>query len=1324
MQSTSDESVTKPLPATATSTTLVISRRDIQRMALRDLVALATECANTETELERRLQTALDQSQKELQTRSWDIDDRLRTLKEKIGVEYKQRLAESEAEDHSQIRQARAADDKLRAAAEFDLKNVQRDLQKSLDHARWLAESVFDAATIQLREEMKVANAALSTRTGQLDELQTRSVAAMALFGQVPAPEVPPPPEQPTPADPLAAYAGALQQAQTALAHLSDLPLPRLFIGGRPIVYTIFIVIAFAGLAQLLSGGVSQFRPWPVLITFGATLAACIVAGIILSFAGIKQVKEAWIPVCHLFEHARRFSAAEFQRIEELNKKKYNEAAEKRQSEEKTAADSHNPRLTAARQKRDAAVEALRDETDRRLEQLQTAHKQNRQNIEKWHQDSLADLQERYAHDLRAIRERFEKRQAEARQEYDNAFAALELRLAEGIQRIQAPIEEKSDQAVLPWNDPAWDHWTPPKTFASTITLGQLVVDLRKIADAIPRKSDLKLKLPDPFIVTASLGFPRQASLLVQTDRSGREEGLRIIQMVMARLLTTLPAGRARFTIIDPVGLGQNFAGFMHLADHDEALVGGRIWTETDQIQQRLADLTEHMETVIQKYLRNEYETIDEYNDQAGELAEPYRFLVIADFPTSCEVEACKRLSAIAASGARCGVYTLVLQDKRQSLPDEMRLEELESHSVVLACQDGKYAWKDEVFGQFPLTIDPPPSEEWLTRAMDIVGRHAKEAKRVEVNFDTIAPEPAEFWTQNCNSELAVPIGRMGATRLQHLKLGRGVAQHVLIAGKTGSGKSTLLHAIITNLAMWFRPDEVEFYLVDFKKGVEFKTYATHALPHARAIAVESDREFGLSVLHRLDAELTGRGNLFRNAQVQDITAYRAQTGQILPRILLIIDEYQEFFTEDDKLGQDASLLIDRLVRQGRAFGVHVILGSQTIGGSAGLSRATLGQMAIRIALQTSDADSQLILGDGNAAARLLTRPGEAIYNDAGGLVENNSPFQVAWLPDERKEVYLDAVSELTRTRGLQYDEPIVFEGNVPADIRKNKRLAEFINGPLSRYSGGGQGGGAPAAWIGDPVAIKDPSAVVFRRQSGVNALLIGQQDEQAVAIIITMILSLNSQHTPDSATIHILDGNPADSPLFGIIHRYASALPIPAHNVDYRGVDRLISDLAAELDRRRIDDSASLHSHPAIYVFIAGLQRYRMLRKGEEDFSFSASDEEKKPEPSKQFAELLRDGPALGIHFVVWVDTPASFERTMDRGALREFDNRILFQMSANDSSNLIDSPAANKLGFHRALSYSEEQGVLEKFRPYALPDEEWFRGVAEALRKRGRQG
>ena len=65
----------------------------------------------------------------------------------------------------------------------------------------------------------------------------------------------------------------------------------------------------------------------------------------------------------------------------------------------------------------------------------------------------------------------------------------------------------------------------------------------------------------------------------------------------------------------------------------------------------------------------------------------------------------------------------------------------------------------------------------------------------------------------------------------------------------------------------------------------------------------------------------------------------------------------------------------------------------------------------------------------------------------------------------------------------------------------------------------------------------------------------------------------------------------------------------------------------------------------------------------------------------------------------------------------MREFDNRILFQMSAADSSNLIDSPAANKLGTNRALVYSEEQGTMEKFRPYAVPDDAWLVHVRQKL-------
>ncbi|MEO6435903.1 MAG: FtsK/SpoIIIE domain-containing protein, partial [Tepidisphaeraceae bacterium] len=909
--------------------------------------------------------------------------------------------------------------------------------------------------------------------------------------------------------------------------------------------------------------------------------------------------------------------------------------------------------------------------------------------------------------------------------ELDNA--SLRKRWNDGLISIQAGLAQsnspsKSSAPRLDrWDDPAWQSWTPPKTFTSRIRFGELRVDLKRITKNYPKT----LQLPGTFAVGATLTLPQHASLMIHFDRTGRQQATATLQTVMVRLLTNLPAGRVRFTLIDPVGLGQNFAGFMHLADHDDALVGGRIWTEAEHIDQRLADLTEHMETVIQKYLRNEFQTIDDYNAQAGELAEPYRFLVVADLPTNFSSESIRRLASIASTGARCGVYTLITRDLRQTISDRAQIDEIESHSINLVQQgEGAFVWNDDVFKQFPLVLDAPPAEEFLTRIMALVGRGAKENKRVEVPFASIAPPPEKYWTGSTSSELTVPVGRAGATRLQSFKLGRGVAQHALIAGKTGSGKSTLLHALVTNTAMWYSPDEVEFYLVDFKKGVEFKTYATNALPHARAIAVESDREFGLSVLQRIDAELAHRGELFRKAGVQDLASFRQSSGEKMPRTLLIIDEFQEFFSEDDKLAQEAALLLDRLVRQGRAFGIHVLLGSQTIGGTSGLSRSTIGQMAVRVALQTSEADSQLILGDSNSAARLLTRPGEAIYNDAGGLVENNSPFQVAWLPDEQRDAFLKTVREKAKTNGALVDgiskrEPaIVFEGNAPADITKNRKLLAALSGvatSVAMSSTSSPSSHPPKAWLGDPVAIKDATAVTFRRQAGANVLVIGQQEELAMALMASSITSLAAQSP--GAKFYVLDGAPSDSPLAKVLPRVRGALPNEIKLIEFRATEEAIAELHADLTARQSGGGAN---PPPAYLFIYGLQRYRSLRKQEDSFSFGSGDEEKKPQPDKQFTEILRDGPPVGIHTIAWCDTAAALERTLDRAAMREFDNRVLFQMSAADSSNLIDSPTGNKLGQHRALLYSEEQGVTEKFRPYALPGERWLAYVKTQLSAR----
>jgi hypothetical protein len=156
-----------------------------------------------------------------------------------------------------------------------------------------------------------------------------------------------------------------------------------------------------------------------------------------------------------------------------------------------------------------------------------------------------------------------------------------------------------------------------------------------------------------------------------------------------------------------------------------------------------------------------------------------------------------------------------------------------------------------------------------------------------------------------------------------------------------------------------------------------------------------------------------------------------------------------------------------------------------------------------------------------------------------------------------------------------------------------------------------------------------------------------------------------------------------------------------------------VIAELAEEAEKR---EQANQHDAPTVILAIYGLQQYRVLRRREDAFGLSLNDKAE-PRADVQFSELLREGPSVGIHVLAWADTLSTLERTVDRQTLREFDHRVLFQMSAADSSNLVDSPIANQLGLHRALLYSEEQGGLEKFRPYDALRDDWLAHIRRKL-------
>ncbi|MDB6125702.1 MAG: segregation ATPase, FtsK/SpoIIIE family [Pedosphaera sp.] len=957
----------------------------------------------------------------------------------------------------------------------------------------------------------------------------------------------------------------------------------------------------------------------------------------------------------------------------------------------------------------------LKNEGNRRIyEKYQRVSAHN----ESLHSSKLGRLEQEYATTLERLQTsaasrkqelatNFEAKGAKLNSDYQAQWQALETDWNRKLPPIYEAVRAANAFAAgqfPPWTSPVWTNWTPPKKFADAAKFGELDVDVEKLAEALPKDRRLALPGPARFPLPFFLTYPGQGSILMETSGPGHDEIIGTLNNIVLRLLSIAPPGKANFTIIDPVGLGQSFAGVMHLADYEDRLINSRIWTQAGQIEEKLGELNEHMEKIIQMYLRNEYQTIAEYNQQAGNMAEKYHFLVIADFPVNFSEAATRRLLNIVASGARCGVYTLIHWDQRQTAPQDFVPDDLRKNSVGITRRGNDFIFTGKPMPGTKLLLDAPPAPEFAIDFIQKVGKGSKDSSRVEVPFSQVAPQGPELWTEETTSELRVPIGRTGATKLQYLAIGKGTRQHALIAGKTGSGKSTLFHVIITNLALWCSPEQVEFYLIDFKKGVEFKCYASNRLPHARVVAIESDREFGLSVLQRVDDELRRRGDLFRKLGVQDIAGYKRAGGtEPVPRSLLMIDEFQELFTEEDKVSQSASVLLDRIVRQGRAFGIHVILGSQTLGGAYTVARTTLGQMVIRIALQCNEADAYLIMDDNNPAPRLLSRPGEGIYNDAAGAMEGNSPFQAVWLSDEERDACLAKVRARADQSSVNYPGPIVFEGDAPADVRENPQLQELLAADSIKPSTSAR------IWLGAPNSIKGPTEAVFQRQSGNNLLIVGQREDAAMAILSVALVSLAAQYPPGAARFIVFDGNPPDSSQREFLNHIVQAIPQNVTMAKYSDLADTMNNLVGELKTRTGDSG-----EPATFLFFHGLQKFTKLRQ-DDDFSFSS--ESGTASPGAQLATLLSEGASLGIHIIATCDSYNNVNRFLSRKMLTEFEMRVLFQMSANDSASLIDTPKANTLGMHRALFYNEKEGYLEVFRPYALPDNAWIEQVTKNL-------
>ncbi|MBN8524916.1 MAG: cell division protein FtsK, partial [Planctomycetes bacterium] len=217
----------------------------------------------------------------------------------------------------------------------------------------------------------------------------------------------------------------------------------------------------------------------------------------------------------------------------------------------------------------------------------------------------------------------------------------------------------------------------------------------------------------------------------------------------------------------------------------------------------------------------------------------------------------------------------------------------------------------------------------------------------------------------------------------------------------------------------------------------------------------------------------------------------------------------------------------------------------------------------------------------------------------------------------------------------------------------------------------------------------------------------------ESVATLAALAIGLAVRHGRDEVRLLALDGEDADGSFADLWARLGTDLPHGTRRFGGREVPVCLDELSGLLDRRASGEDPA---RTPVLLAVNALQRLRALRP-DDDAPFASGGGEP---PAERFAKLLAQGPEYGIHAAVWCDSLSGVQRSLSRRSLRDFDLRILFQMSPADSSELIDDDAASRLGLHSAILAVLGEGRREKFRPWQTPSASFIELIGKALRAR----
>lgn len=788
------------------------------------------------------------------------------------------------------------------------------------------------------------------------------------------------------------------------------------------------------------------------------------------------------------------------------------------------------------------------------------------------------------------------------------------------------------------------------------------------LPDGLHTKDQIGMKtFETPTIMEWMGGQSGQNFVINYSNKSANKAEARLNQLVVDMLLS-LPSRSINIHFVDLTFSAQ--ASFL-TRNLDEKIYGKLISSSNDW--NHLKDsLREKMAKALE-----EYGDVAKYNDSKNRVVVPYDVVVINDYQ-KC-VNEMSDLDALFENGHKGGIYFILMNNldckSDRDIDSLMALKDF--YQVLEAENFGNYS-KDAFIRCTPILDTPILAKACFNYINE--GAELPQVAVASVDYDKILSKGFE----TIGKAMVIPVGSSENGELVDFTIDTVSHIHCFIIGQSGTGKSVFLHDVIIGAMAKYSPDELELYLMDFKiGGVEFNRYRNEK--HVKALLVDnSDIQITLEILRDISNKMRERGKQLRASGVSNIVEYnQVNPTKKMPRIVFIADECHVMFptmnSKDTKLYREISEILQKIAKEGRSQGVHLVLATQTIA-QAEISSEILNNISDFYLLKCSPSDSErLVRGSVDTTSGLKT--GQVLHHD----IDHDVVFKSTYLPTSQTLEIIKKINDKTKA---SKNEQFYFVGSQIFEIDDEVKNLLTEKGDAIAF--------------GRSIDTKmEPVVIPLRNEYADNVMLFGINDEEQVSR--TTMASIKSLRISNkNIKIKVINCLSAEQ-------RNTTKM---LNDWENKGEIELLNPQNCGGELVNIANSIMERTAEPTVLYILGQERFRELRMDMEiaftkptvaadDFGFDSSMFTAGDSGSMNFNSyqkaieyILKNGAEVGVHVILQIDKP----------------KQLLFSdyMSAKDFFNMFhhlimlksDENAVNSLGMSDDLKLENLSSDIERLR------------------------